>query len=131
MAKILTNMITNFAKTGDPSTTRFKWPPFGGNKSTEHVSINLPPKIIQGELHWPHPKFWNVEAELISRHAARPSRSREAERVSTSVVGVMVAGGSASDRSLGYRHIMRSSQRPAVPETSPTITSSSRDDPLS
>ncbi|KAK6030425.1 Carboxylesterase [Ostertagia ostertagi] len=70
MAKILTNMITNFAKTGDPSTTRFKWPPFGGNKSTEHVSINLPPKIIQGELHWPHPKFWNVEAELISRHAA-------------------------------------------------------------
>ncbi|KAK6045130.1 hypothetical protein COOONC_17366 [Cooperia oncophora] len=69
MAKILTNMITNFAKTGDPSTKRFAWPMFGGNKSFEHVSINLPPKVIQGELHWPHPKFWNVEAELISRHA--------------------------------------------------------------
>ena len=24
--------------------------------------------MIQGELHWPNPKFWNVEAELISRH---------------------------------------------------------------
>ncbi|KIH60158.1 hypothetical protein ANCDUO_09594 [Ancylostoma duodenale] len=48
MAKILTNMVTNFAKTGDPSTKR----------------------VIQGELHWPNPKFWNVEAELISRHVA-------------------------------------------------------------
>ncbi|KJH40963.1 Carboxylesterase [Dictyocaulus viviparus] len=70
MAKILTNMITNFAKNGDPSTKRFTWPPFTRSKSTEHVSINLPPKIIKGELHWPHPKFWNVEAELISRHAS-------------------------------------------------------------
>ncbi|VDM59419.1 unnamed protein product [Angiostrongylus costaricensis] len=70
MAKILTNMITNFAKNGDPSTKRFNWPPFSRNTGTEHVSINLPPKVIQGELHWPHPKFWNVEAELISRHVS-------------------------------------------------------------
>ncbi|RCN43918.1 hypothetical protein ANCCAN_10119 [Ancylostoma caninum] len=70
MAKILTNMVTNFAKTGDPSTKRFSWPPFSGNKTIEHVSIDLPPKVIQGELHWPNPKFWNVEAELISRHVA-------------------------------------------------------------
>ncbi|XGW15556.1 hypothetical protein V3C99_001206 [Haemonchus contortus] len=55
MAKVLTNMITNFAKNGDPSTKRLIWPSFSGNKTTEHVSINLPPKIIQGELHWPHP----------------------------------------------------------------------------
>lgn len=70
MAKILTNMVTNFAKTGDPSTKRFSWPPFSGNKSVEHISINLPPRVIQGELHWPQPKFWNVEAEMISRHVA-------------------------------------------------------------
>uniref|UniRef100_A0A0K0DD19 COesterase domain-containing protein n=1 Tax=Angiostrongylus cantonensis TaxID=6313 RepID=A0A0K0DD19_ANGCA len=70
MAKILTNMVTNFAKNGDPSTKRFNWPPFSRNTTTEYVSINLPPKIIQGELHWPHPKFWNVEAELISRHVS-------------------------------------------------------------
>ncbi|VDN23551.1 unnamed protein product [Cylicostephanus goldi] len=68
MAKILTNMVTNFAKTGDPSTKRFVWPPFKGNVTTEHVSIDLPPKVIQGELHWPNPKFWNVEADLISQH---------------------------------------------------------------
>ncbi|VDL70649.1 unnamed protein product [Nippostrongylus brasiliensis] len=70
LAKILTNMITNFAKNGDPSTRRFTWPMFSGNKTVEHISINLPPKIIQGELHWPQPKFWNVEADLISRHIA-------------------------------------------------------------
>lgn len=27
-------------------------------------------RVIQGELHWPQPKFWNVEAEMISRHVA-------------------------------------------------------------
>ncbi|KAK6743637.1 hypothetical protein RB195_010742 [Necator americanus] len=70
MAKILTNMVTNFAKSGDPSTKRFTWPQFSGNNTTEHISIDLPPKVIQGELHWPNPKFWNVEAELISRHVS-------------------------------------------------------------
>uniref|UniRef100_A0A1I7XGJ2 COesterase domain-containing protein n=1 Tax=Heterorhabditis bacteriophora TaxID=37862 RepID=A0A1I7XGJ2_HETBA len=43
MSKILTNMITNFAKKGDPSIPRFTWPQFTVNAS-EHVSINIPPK---------------------------------------------------------------------------------------
>ncbi|VDO89698.1 unnamed protein product, partial [Heligmosomoides polygyrus] len=53
MAKILTNMVTNFAKTGDPSTKRWIFQ-----------------VLMAGELHWPQPKFWNVEAEMISRHVA-------------------------------------------------------------
>ncbi|KIH55906.1 hypothetical protein ANCDUO_13925 [Ancylostoma duodenale] len=91
MAKILTNMVTNFAKTGDPSTKRlgldspgrlsaetrppstyrliYRQSMFSKGYSEEKAKVNLF-RVIQGELHWPNPKFWNVEAELISRHVA-------------------------------------------------------------
>ncbi|CAJ0565826.1 unnamed protein product, partial [Mesorhabditis spiculigera] len=70
LSTMLTNMLTNFVKTGDPSTKRFTFPPFT-NESSQYVSINVPPKIENGDLHWPSPKFWNVEAELISKYVPR------------------------------------------------------------
>ncbi|CAJ0576751.1 unnamed protein product, partial [Mesorhabditis spiculigera] len=70
LSTMLTNMLTNFVKTGDPSTKRFAFPPFT-NESSQYVSINVPPKIENGDLHWPSPKFWNVEAELISKYVPR------------------------------------------------------------
>uniref|UniRef100_A0A1I7XH09 COesterase domain-containing protein n=1 Tax=Heterorhabditis bacteriophora TaxID=37862 RepID=A0A1I7XH09_HETBA len=24
--------------------------------------------VLRGDIHWPNPKFWNIEAELISRY---------------------------------------------------------------
>ncbi|KAF8386765.1 hypothetical protein PRIPAC_75907 [Pristionchus pacificus] len=70
MSKMLTNMWTNFVKTGDPSTARFKWP-ITTPEETQYVSIQLPPKVIQGDIHFPSPKFWNVEADLISRFVSK------------------------------------------------------------
>ncbi|CAI4233294.1 unnamed protein product [Auanema sp. JU1783] len=70
MSKILTNMLTNFVKTGNPSTTRFDWPAFTLN-SSKHACINNPPKLMNGQIHWPNPKFWNIEAELISKYVPK------------------------------------------------------------
>ncbi|CAI5454495.1 unnamed protein product [Caenorhabditis angaria] len=69
MSQLLCSMITNFVKTGDPSTQRFSWPAYTVN-STQHVSINIPPKLVDGDIHWPDANFWNVEAELISKYIA-------------------------------------------------------------
>uniref|UniRef100_A0AC35TNQ4 COesterase domain-containing protein n=1 Tax=Rhabditophanes sp. KR3021 TaxID=114890 RepID=A0AC35TNQ4_9BILA len=67
MASHLTQMITNFVKTGNPSTERFKW-----NKYTpvskQHASLKIPMKMMKGEIHWPSPSFWNNEAKLLSNY---------------------------------------------------------------
>ncbi|KAJ1355017.1 hypothetical protein KIN20_012127 [Parelaphostrongylus tenuis] len=79
MAEMLTKMITNFAKNGDPSTKSFTWPPFNRNTSTQLASINLPPTVIQGESRWPYTKFWNVEVERISRHISKSDVNTDAD----------------------------------------------------
>ncbi|PAV78564.1 hypothetical protein WR25_09582 [Diploscapter pachys] len=71
-AKIFTNMWTNFVKNGDPSTPRFKWPAYTTN-SSQHVAINLPLKVIEGDIHWPDGSFWNVEAQMMSKFIPKDS----------------------------------------------------------
>ncbi|CAD6189269.1 unnamed protein product [Caenorhabditis auriculariae] len=70
MAQVLTTMLTNFVKNGNPSTQRLVWPAYTQN-DTAHVSINLPSSVVTGDLHWPDTQFWNTEAELISKYIAK------------------------------------------------------------
>uniref|UniRef100_A0A914ZDY6 Carboxylesterase type B domain-containing protein n=1 Tax=Parascaris univalens TaxID=6257 RepID=A0A914ZDY6_PARUN len=70
MSKMLTTMITNFVKDGDPTPTPwngFKWPPFM-NSSAEYAILDLPPKKAKGSLHWPVANFWNKEAILLEEY---------------------------------------------------------------
>ncbi|CAP25619.1 Protein CBG05033 [Caenorhabditis briggsae] len=74
MSKILCTMLTNFVKSGDPSTSRFSWPVFSGN-NTQHVSVDVPLKLLEGEIHFPDAQFWNTEAELITRYVSKDSET--------------------------------------------------------
>ncbi|CCD74392.1 Carboxylesterase type B domain-containing protein [Caenorhabditis elegans] len=74
MSKILCTMLTNFVKNGDPSTTRFSWPIFSGN-SSQYVSLDVPLKLLEGEIHFPDAQFWNTEAELITRYVSKDSET--------------------------------------------------------
>lgn len=70
LSKMLCTMITNFVKTGNPSTQRVNWPMYTVN-DTRHVSINIPAKIVDSDLHWPDPQYWNQEALMISKYVAK------------------------------------------------------------
>ncbi|CAB3399435.1 unnamed protein product [Caenorhabditis bovis] len=74
MSKILCTMITNFVKKGDPSLQKFTWPIYTAN-NTQHISINIPLKVIDGDIHWPDPQFWNIEADLITGYIAKDSET--------------------------------------------------------
>lgn len=67
MSRMLTRMIANFVTKGDPSTENFTWPAYG-NGSAHYVSLNLPPRLIKGSVHFPAPSFWNEEVEMLSRY---------------------------------------------------------------
>ncbi|KHN74908.1 Acetylcholinesterase [Toxocara canis] len=73
MSKMLTTMITNFVKNGNPTSTPwngFKWPPYT-NYSAEYAILDLPPKMAKGSLHWPVTNFWNKEAVLLEEYTIR------------------------------------------------------------
>ncbi|CAD5228856.1 unnamed protein product [Bursaphelenchus okinawaensis] len=72
MSKVLTTMIANFAKTGDPSIEVFEWPSYS-NSSAHYVSIGLHPKLIKGQLHFPAPEFWNHEAAMLAKYTLSES----------------------------------------------------------
>ncbi|KAI6182002.1 Hydrolase [Aphelenchoides fujianensis] len=72
MSKMLCTMVTNFAKTGDPSTDNFQWPSY--TNDTEHyVSLDLPPRLIKGQLQFSATSFWNHEAEMLSQYTLADS----------------------------------------------------------
>lgn len=80
MAKMLTAMVTNFAKNGDPTPTEwngFKWSPFT-NESAGYAILDLPPKKAVGSLHWPATNFWNKETVYLEKFALREKKGSPA-----------------------------------------------------
>ncbi|CEF69982.1 Carboxylesterase, type B domain-containing protein [Strongyloides ratti] len=73
MNKLLTKMLTNFVKTGNPSTEKFNWLPFKTNEKS-YTSINIPLKKIHGDIHWPTPSFWNKEAKMLAEYVKKESK---------------------------------------------------------
>uniref|UniRef100_A0A914Y6W7 Carboxylesterase type B domain-containing protein n=1 Tax=Panagrolaimus superbus TaxID=310955 RepID=A0A914Y6W7_9BILA len=67
MSKMFTKMIINFAKKGNPSIEHFQWEVYT-NSSAGYASLDLPPRMIAGALHFPAADFWNKEAEMLSRY---------------------------------------------------------------
>ncbi|KAI6244222.1 Hydrolase [Aphelenchoides fujianensis] len=72
MSKMLCTMVTNFAKTGDPSTDNFQWPSYS-NETEHYVSLDLPPRLIKGQLQFSATSFWNHEAEMLSQYTLADS----------------------------------------------------------
>ncbi|TKR80858.1 hypothetical protein L596_014850 [Steinernema carpocapsae] len=68
MSRVLTNMLANFITQGNPSTELYQWNAYN-NETQSYTSIDLPPKSVDGKLHWPAPDFWNVEAEMLSEYS--------------------------------------------------------------
>ncbi|KAL3122269.1 hypothetical protein niasHT_000100 [Heterodera trifolii] len=79
MSRLLTRMITNFVATGDPSTRNFSWPPCG-NGTMQHASLNMPPKMIRGPIHFPTPTFWNDEVRMLSKYQMADPSGRANEQ---------------------------------------------------
>uniref|UniRef100_A0A7E4V895 COesterase domain-containing protein n=1 Tax=Panagrellus redivivus TaxID=6233 RepID=A0A7E4V895_PANRE len=82
MSKMLTKMIVNFAANGNPSLDHFKWEPFT-NESSGYASLDLPPRFIRGDVHFPAPNFWNKEIEMLSRYV--PASEDTVEQIETAL----------------------------------------------
>ncbi|KAI6210836.1 Hydrolase [Aphelenchoides besseyi] len=78
LSKMLITMITNFAKKGDPSTENFEWPSYT-NETEHYVSLDLPPRLIKGKLHFSSTNFWNHEAQMLAKYSLSESPLTEEE----------------------------------------------------
>ncbi|KAI1712156.1 carboxylesterase family domain-containing protein [Ditylenchus destructor] len=76
MSRMLTRMIANFAIKGNPSTENFTWPAFT-SESAHYVSLNIPPRVIRGAVHFPAPSFWNHEVAMLSKYTMLESKSND------------------------------------------------------
>jgi hypothetical protein len=65
----------------DPSTENFEWPSYS-NDTEHYVSLDLPPRLIRGALHFPDSDFWNTEAILLAKYTLSDSPLHEREIVS-------------------------------------------------
>uniref|UniRef100_A0A183CF31 COesterase domain-containing protein n=1 Tax=Globodera pallida TaxID=36090 RepID=A0A183CF31_GLOPA len=79
MARLLTRMITNFVAAGDPSTRNFSWSA-SGNGTMRYASLNLPPKMVRGPVHFPTPMFWNAEVQMLSKYQLADASGRANEQ---------------------------------------------------
>lgn len=81
MSKLMVTLITNFVKDGDPSTKNFEWPSY--TNTTEHyASLDLPPRLIRGAVHFPASNFWNNEARMLAKYTLSDSPQSENEVIS-------------------------------------------------
>lgn len=80
MSRVLTRMIANFVSNGDPSTANFTWPAYTTEKA-HYVSIDLPPRLLKGSVHFPAPSFWNEEVAMLAKYTVAEAKS-SADQVS-------------------------------------------------
>jgi hypothetical protein len=75
-------MIANFVEKADPSTENFTWPTCT-NESMHYASLNLPPKMIKGAVHFPTPAFWNEEVQMLAKYQLADAASRSSEQAAS------------------------------------------------
>ncbi|KAI1724105.1 carboxylesterase family domain-containing protein [Ditylenchus destructor] len=76
MSRMLTRMIANFVIKGNPSTENFTWPAFT-SEAAHYISLNIPPRVIRGAVHFPAPSFWNHEVAMLSKYTMLESKSND------------------------------------------------------